>query len=69
MESQNKTVYCDECKKDIPVETLEDGTVIIHCPKCTGECVVCDCTLAVKCFSDVKNVKVLHLENDKENEK
>ena len=28
MVTEYSTLYCDECKKDIPVETLEDGMVI-----------------------------------------
>jgi hypothetical protein len=59
------SLYCEECKRDIPVETLENGTIIIHCPRCIGECMACDCALAVKCFADEPKVKVLHLADDK----
>ncbi len=69
MVTEYSTLYCDECKKDIPVETLEDGMIIIHCPKCVGECMACDCRLAVECFPENPSVKILHHEDmkDKEN--
>jgi hypothetical protein len=53
---QNETMYCEECESDVPVEKLEDGTIIIHCPKCIGECVTCDCYLASSCFSSSAKV-------------
>lgn len=55
-----KTIYCDECKKDIPIEELEDGTIIVHCPRCVGECMLCDCHLVKECFPDTPGVKVQH---------
>lgn len=55
-----RTIFCDECKKDIPFEELDDGTIVIQCPKCIGECTLCDCHLARECFSEAPRVKVLH---------
>lgn len=51
-------LYCKECQRDIPVEETEDGTVIILCPKCIGECAACDCHLAADCFSSSVQVIV-----------
>ncbi|MFQ5864052.1 MAG: hypothetical protein ACE5IW_02370 [bacterium] len=61
-----RTRYCDECKKDIPVEELEDGTVIIHCPKCVGECMLCDCHLVKECFPGAARVTIQHPDSGKE---
>ncbi|MFQ6113902.1 MAG: hypothetical protein ACE5NG_07405 [bacterium] len=60
-----KTIYCDECKKDIPVEELDDGSIVIHCPKCIGECMLCDCHLAKECFPEAPSVRVQHPGNGK----
>ena len=61
MDIRGGKVFCEECKKDIDVEELSDGTIVIHCPKCVGECAVCDCHLVQECFSDKPRVKVKHL--------
>lgn len=61
-----RSIYCDDCKKDIPVEELEDGSIVIHCPKCIGECTVCDCHLAKVCFSDAPGVRIQPPDNGKE---
>ena len=53
-----RMLYCEECQHHIPVEETEDGTVIIHCPKCIGECAACDCHLAADCFSSSVQVIV-----------
>lgn len=58
MTQQFSTQFCKECDKDIPIEKLEDGTIVIHCPKCTGECITCGCHLVKECFSNVKNVRI-----------
>lgn len=50
MSNPRSTIYCSECAADIPYERLADGTVVIHCPKCIGECAVCDCHLVKTCF-------------------
>ena len=65
MENKFNKIYCEECKKDISVENLDDGVVLIHCPKCVGECLACDCHLAQNCFADAPKVKVLHVEEGK----
>jgi len=49
-------VYCDECKQKVPIEVCADGTRIVHCPKCVGECAVCDCHLAAQCFETAQRV-------------
>lgn len=61
MENIPDKIFCEDCKKDIPIETLEDGTIVIHCPKCTGECSLCDCHLVKQCFSDEPRVEIRHL--------
>ena len=58
--TREETMYCSECKADIPIDYFEDGTVIVNCPKCIGECVTCDCHLAQECFSDKPQVQVIH---------
>lgn len=60
--SKQKTeiIYCIECQKEIQIEHLEDDSIIVLCPQCIGECMICDCHLVQECFSDVKNVKVIH---------
>ena len=58
--TREETLYCRECQADIPIHYFEDGTVIVNCPKCIGECVTCDCHLAQECFSDVPRVHVIH---------
>lgn len=60
--SKQKTeiIYCTECQKEITIEHLEDGSIIVRCPKCIGECLTCDCHLAQECFSGEENVKVVH---------
>ncbi len=57
MENRNiEEVYCDECKETVPIELCDDGTRIVHCPKCVGECAVCDCHLAARCFETARRV-------------
>lgn len=51
--------YCKECDKDIPIERLEDGTIIIQCPHCVGECITCGCHLVEECFSDAPGIQLL----------
>jgi NAD-dependent SIR2 family protein deacetylase len=67
MDSNFKTVFCSECDKKIPVEEFDDGTILIHCPKCTGECLTCDCHLVSECFSASPNVKVIHDDSNESN--
>lgn len=55
-----KTIFCEDCQEDIPIEELEDGTVIVHCPKCIGECMLCQCHLVNECFPDTPKVKLRH---------
>jgi hypothetical protein len=59
-----RTMYCEECRTNVPVEECEDGTVIIRCPKCTGECMLCDCHLAANCFEPTTRVIVTHYDPD-----
>ena len=61
-----RTVYCNECKKDIPIEELEDGTIVVRCPKCVGECMLCDCHLVKECFAETPGVRVRHPDNGKD---
>jgi hypothetical protein len=56
MSASRETLYCDECKRHVPIEHQEDGSIIIHCPKCIGECAVCDCHLAARCFESSSRV-------------
>ncbi len=62
-----KTIFCSECSKEIPVEKLDDGTILIHCPKCNGECLTCDCHLVSECFSASPSVKVIHDDSNESN--
>ncbi len=59
MNNTYKTIFCSECNKEIPFEKVGDGVIIIHCPRCTGECLTCDCHLVSECFSATPNVKVI----------
>jgi hypothetical protein len=61
MEDIPDKIYCEECRKDIAIESLDDGSIVIHCPKCIGECSLCDCHLVSQCFSDTPKVVVRHL--------
>jgi hypothetical protein len=61
---KKETKYCAECKTDIPVGHFDDGTIIVYCPRCIGECLTCDCHLAQECFADAPSVKVIHPEKD-----
>lgn len=63
MENIPYKLYCEECKKDIDVETMDDGTIVIQCPKCVGECSICDCHLARECFADEPRVEIKHSGN------
>lgn len=56
----SESLYCQECKDDIPVSYFEDGSILIHCPRCIGECVTCDCHLALNCFQDVGQIRIIH---------
>ena len=60
MDNVIRQIYCDDCQRDINVEELPDGSVLIHCPRCVGECMVCECHLKEKCFRDVPGAKVKH---------
>jgi hypothetical protein len=60
MPDRPDTIYCEECKSNIPIVRTEEGTTIICCPKCSGECIVCDCHLAQSCFSKEEKVIVRH---------
>lgn len=66
MENNTRIIFCNECFQDIPIEELDDGTVIVHCPKCVGECIICDCHLVKECFPDVPKVKVRHPDDGQE---
>lgn len=57
MSLKMEKIYCEECGKDIPVEVIDDGTFLVYCPKCTGECVICDCHLVRECLSDGSKVE------------
>ena len=61
-----RTIYCKDCKDDIPIEELEDGTVVVNCPKCIGECTICHCHLVDECFPDTPNVRVQHPDDKQE---
>ncbi len=67
MENRFKTIFCSECNIDIPIEELEEGAILVHCPKCTGECLTCECHLVSECFSDTPNVKVIHSKKSESN--
>lgn len=58
--TREDTLYCSECRNNIPISYFEDGTIIVHCPKCIGECMSCDCHLARECFADAPRVHVIH---------
>lgn len=58
MEPTSYKMFCEECGKDVPVEKMDDGTIVISCPKCIGECSLCDCHLVSQCFSDQDKVEV-----------
>lgn len=58
-----KVIFCEMCEKEIPVEELENGTLVIYCPNCTGECVTCDCYLARDCFSDRSTIRFQPYQN------
>lgn len=58
MTNPMKAMHCKECGENIPVEELPDGSVLIHCPKCVGECVACNCYLAANCFDQAVRVEV-----------
>lgn len=60
MEPTSYKMFCEECGKDVPVEKMDDGTIVISCPKCIGECGSCDCHLVNHCFSDQDKVEVRH---------
>lgn len=60
MEEYWDTIYCDECEQDIPVEELQNGSVIVHCPRCIGECLSCECYLVAACFPNRPRVTVIH---------
>lgn len=62
----HQIIFCEVCKKDIEVEETEDGTLIVHCPSCTGECMVCDCHLVKTCFTDAEKIMVRHPSGGKE---
>ena len=65
MDNNFKTIFCSECNKEIPFEKVGDGVIIIHCPRCNGECLTCDCHLVSECFSDSPNVKIIHDDSNK----
>jgi hypothetical protein len=57
---KNEMIFCAVCDADISVDHIDDGTVIINCPRCIGECLACDCHLAEECFPDTNLIKVIH---------
>ena len=61
-----RTIFCEVCKQDIKVEETEEGTLIVHCPNCSGECMICDCHLVKTCFTDAEKIMVRHPSNGKE---
>ena len=53
-------MVCKDCGELVRIEHIVDsGTVIIHCPKCTGECLTCGCPLQKACFGDAKEVRIV----------
>jgi hypothetical protein len=66
MSIENFETYCKECDKNIPVERLEDGTIIIHCPHCKGECLICGCHLVDECFGDAPKVNLMKIKNQQD---
>ena len=61
MESEiYKTIFCEECGKDIQIERTPEGVLVVLCPNCSGECMVCDCHLVKTCFSDEEKLLVRH---------
>jgi len=48
--------WCDACHKKVRVERHENGPVVVHCPKCVGECALCECRLAEACFRSGEEV-------------
>jgi hypothetical protein len=42
--------YCDECGEHVPCIRHEPGVWEIQCPRCVGECALCQCHLAGACF-------------------
>jgi hypothetical protein len=66
MTNPMRTMYCRECTSDVPVEELPDGSVLIHCPKCVGECMACDCYLAANCFDSSIRIEVRQPANGRE---
>lgn len=55
-----QSIYCEECAQTIPIEHTPDGTIIVHCPSCTGECMTCDCHLVKTCFTQEEKIHVRH---------
>jgi hypothetical protein len=64
MENPTYFLFCDECKKDILCEKMSDGTTVVHCPKCIGECLTCECHLANNCFEPGLRVIVNHPDSE-----
>lgn len=66
MENIIRIIYCKDCQKDIPIEELVDGTIVVRCPRCIGECIICDCHLVKECFPDTPHVRVRHPDDGQE---
>lgn len=52
-------MYCSECGENVPVEKLPEGVLLIHCPRCTGECAICRCHLVESCFAQGLQAKLV----------
>ncbi len=52
-------MFCSECDENVPVERLPDGTLLIQCPRCTGECAICRCHLVESCFAQGLQAKLV----------
>lgn len=53
--------YCLECKKHVPCIRLEPGVWDVQCVRCMGECGLCDCRLAGRCFGKNKVPMQMHM--------
>ena len=55
-----RSLHCEQCEQDILLEETMFGYLIVHCPNCTGDCLVYDCYLVRNCLSKAEQALVRH---------
>jgi hypothetical protein len=59
LEPKTDYFFCDECQEHVPCVRQQPGVWEIRCPRCAGECAVCNCHLSNYCFGKGNSVRMI----------